>query len=94
MARFGLIACGEFDMSRARRLQRTLQTLHLIGRQMTYRFAVDFDPEADVWYVRDSTLPGLRTEAPSIDALVGKLRVMVPDLLAASKGWPHRTRML
>jgi hypothetical protein len=50
---------------------------------MTYSVIVDFDPEASVWYVCDSTLPGLRTEAASIDALVGKLRIMVPDLLAA-----------
>ena len=48
-----------------------------------YRFTVDFDTEASVWYVCDSTLPGLRTEAESLDALVGKLRIMVPDLLAA-----------
>ena len=48
-----------------------------------YRFAVDFDTEAGVWYVCDSTLPGLRTEAESFDALVDKLRIMVPDLLAA-----------
>ena len=50
---------------------------------MTYRFTVDFDAEAGVWYICDSTLPGLRTEAESLDALVGKLRDMVPDLLAA-----------
>ncbi|MGQ0484414.1 MAG: DUF1902 domain-containing protein [Hyphomicrobiales bacterium] len=48
-----------------------------------YRITVDFDAEAGVWYVCDSTLPGLRTEAESLDALVGKLRDLVPDLLAA-----------
>lgn len=48
-----------------------------------YRFTVDFDAEADVWYVVESTLPGLRTEADSLDALVKKLRAIVPDLLAA-----------
>jgi len=50
---------------------------------MAYRFTVDFDSEANVWYVCDSTLPGLHTEAASLDALVDKLREMVPDLLAA-----------
>lgn len=50
---------------------------------MTYRFTVDFDGEAGVWYVCDSTLPGLRTEANSLDTLINKLRIMVPDLLAA-----------
>ena len=53
---------------------------------MAYQFTVDFDADAGVWYVRDSTLPGLRTEADTLDALVGKLKVMVPDLLAAIDG--------
>ena len=50
---------------------------------MAYRFTVDFDTDANVCYVRDSTLPGLATEAQSLDTLVAKLQVMVPDLLAA-----------
>ena len=50
---------------------------------VTYRFVVDFDSDAGVWYVRDSNLPGLRTEARSLDDLVRNLRVMVPDLLDA-----------
>jgi hypothetical protein len=50
---------------------------------MAYRFTVDFDAEAGVWYVRESTLPGLRTEAETLDSLASKLRVMVPELLAA-----------
>ncbi len=50
---------------------------------MAHRFMVDFDEDAQVWFVRDSSLPGLRTEALSLDALVAKLKVMVPDLLAA-----------
>ena len=50
---------------------------------MKYQFTVDFDSEAEVWFVRETTLPGLRTEASSLDNLVAKLRIMVPDLLAA-----------
>ena len=50
---------------------------------MRYRFTVDFDAEAGVWHVCESTLPGLSTEAETLDALVEKLRIMVPDLLAA-----------
>lgn len=50
---------------------------------VTYRFIVDFDAEAGVWYVCDSNLPGLQTEAESLDILIQKLRVMVPDLLDA-----------
>lgn len=49
----------------------------------TYRFEVAFDPEGGVWYVTDSNLPGLVTEAPTLDDLVAKLKIMVPDLLEA-----------
>jgi Domain of unknown function (DUF1902) len=53
---------------------------------MKYQFTVDFDQEADVWFVRETTLPGLRTEADTLDELVAKLRTVVPDLLAAIRG--------
>lgn len=53
---------------------------------MKYQFTVDFDSEAEVWFVRETTLPGLRTEANTLDDLVAKLRTMVPDLLAAIRG--------
>ena len=53
---------------------------------MKYQFTVDFDSEAEVWFVRETTLPGLRTEANTLDDLVAKLRIMVPDLLAAIRG--------
>ncbi|KMO17931.1 DUF1902 domain-containing protein [Methylobacterium platani] len=35
------------------------------------------DPEADVWYVEESDVPGLRAEAPTVDA---RLPVIVADL--------------
>jgi hypothetical protein len=40
-----------------------------------------FDKDAGVWFVRDSNVPGLATEAPSLDGLVEKLSVMIPELL-------------
>lgn len=43
-----------------------------------------FDREASVWYVSDSDIPGLATEAESFDALRAKLHVMVPELLEAN----------
>ncbi len=49
----------------------------------SYRFEVDYDTDAGVWYVADSTLPGLVTEAATLDDLVAKLKVVVPDLLEA-----------
>ena len=39
------------------------------------------DNEAKVWYVADTDVPGLATEAPSIDALAEKLKVMIPEML-------------
>lgn len=49
----------------------------------SYRFVIDYDAEAGVWYVCESNLPGLRTEAASLDRLVENLKVLVPDLLDA-----------
>jgi hypothetical protein len=43
--------------------------------------AVEWDEEAQVWYVADSDVPGLATEAPSMDQMIAKLKVMVPELL-------------
>lgn len=43
-----------------------------------------WDSEAEVWYVAETDVPGLATEAPSIDALAAKLRVMVPEMLEAN----------
>lgn len=42
---------------------------------------VEWDSEARVWYVAESTVPGLATEADTLEALVEKVRAMVPDLL-------------
>ena len=32
-----------------------------------------YDDDANVWYVEESNVPGLRTDAPSIEALRAKL---------------------
>ncbi len=39
------------------------------------------DPEARVWYVESSDLPGLNLEADTLDALIEKLPGAVLDLL-------------
>jgi hypothetical protein len=41
----------------------------------------DWDQEAEVWVATTSDLPGLVTEAPSIEALRRKLPGMILDLL-------------
>jgi len=51
----------------------------MMARQFTV--TAKWDEEAKVWYVADSDVPGLATEAPSVDALLEKLKVMVPEML-------------
>jgi Domain of unknown function (DUF1902) len=43
-----------------------------------------YDEEANVWYVEESNVPGLRTEAASIEALRDKLPGLVEDLVEAN----------
>lgn len=40
-----------------------------------------WDDEAKVWFVADTDVPGLVTEAESLDALASKLQVMIPEML-------------
>jgi hypothetical protein len=49
--------------------------------KQSYRIEVDFDQDAGVWYVLDSNLPGLMTEAATLDEMVARLKMIVPDLL-------------
>jgi len=44
----------------------------------------EWDAEALVWVVAASDVPGLATEAPTVEALVAKLEAMIPELLAAN----------
>lgn len=39
-----------------------------------------YDPEARVWFVEDSDVPGLRAEGASLEALVDKLPAIIVDL--------------
>jgi predicted RNase H-like HicB family nuclease len=43
-----------------------------------------WDPEASVWVAESDDVPGLATEAETVEQLVAKLRVMVPELLEAN----------
>src|SRR5215203_7016213 len=40
-----------------------------------------YDDDANVWYVEESNVPGLRTEAPTIEALRAKLPGLIEDLV-------------
>jgi len=54
----------------------------------TYHVQADWDPEAGVWVATSEDVPGLATEADTIEALMQKLRVIVPELLEANQVLP------
>ena len=43
----------------------------------------EWDPEASVWVATSEDVPGLVTEAESMERLREKVRVMIPELLDA-----------
>lgn len=43
-----------------------------------------WDDEARVWVATSDDVPGLATEADTVDALVKKLQTMIPELLDAN----------
>ncbi|HET8700532.1 MAG TPA: DUF1902 domain-containing protein [Nitrococcus sp.] len=48
------------------------------------RIKAVWDPEAEVWVAESEDVPGLVTEADTIEALTDKLRVLIPELLEAN----------
>jgi predicted RNase H-like HicB family nuclease len=50
----------------------------------TYRAHAEWDPEASVWVAASDDVPGLTTEAQTIESLTTKLRTMIPELLKAN----------
>lgn len=50
-----------------------------------YHVHADWDPEAGVWVATSDDVPGLATEAPTVEALAEKLRLMIPELLEANQ---------
>lgn len=47
----------------------------------TYRASAGWDGEAGVWVATSEEVPGLATEAPTLEALTEKLRILIPELL-------------
>jgi len=43
-----------------------------------------WDPDASVWVATSDDVPGLVTEADTLETLAERLRVMIPDILAAN----------
>jgi len=51
-------------------------------RRAAIKVRADWDDEAKVWVAEGVNLPGLVTEADTVELLLDKLRVMIPELLA------------
>ena len=47
-----------------------------------------WDSEAKVWVAESEDVPGLVTEAESAEALLAKLRVLIPELLEVNECLP------
>jgi hypothetical protein len=54
-----------------------------MGKRRTgIKIRAEWDDEAKVWVAEGVNLPGLVTEADTVEHLLSKLRVMVPELLS------------
>lgn len=53
-------------------------------KRTAVRVRAKWDEDAQVWVAESANLPGLVTEAETVDLLFAKLRVMVPELLSYS----------
>lgn len=53
-------------------------------RKAAVRVRAEWDEEAQVWVAESANLPGLVTESETVELLLEKLRVMVPELLSYS----------
>ncbi|MFN6564676.1 MAG: DUF1902 domain-containing protein [Nostoc sp. ChiSLP01] len=49
--------------------------------QISFKVQAFWDKDAEVWVATSSDVPGLATEASSIEILTQKLRVMIPELI-------------
>jgi len=52
----------------------------------TYEVDARWDPEAGVWVAESDDIPGLVAEAESMNALVEKVRGLVPELFELNGG--------
>jgi len=52
----------------------------------TYEVEARWDSEAEVWVAESEDIPGLVAEAESMNALVEKVRILVPELFELNGG--------
>jgi predicted RNase H-like HicB family nuclease len=48
---------------------------------MPYHARAEWDDEAEVWVASSEDVPGLATGAETLEALLAKLKVVIPELL-------------
>ena len=48
----------------------------------------EWDDEASVWVATSEDVPGLATEGETVEALIQKLKVLIPELLEANGSPP------
>ena len=65
-------------------------------RSATAEFVVKalWDAEAGVWVATSDNIPGLVTESKTFEALLKKLRTLVPELLELNNAMPRSGRAL
>ncbi len=57
--------------------------------RISCRVAAFWDEEAEVWTASSEDVPGLATEADTLDALTQKLRILIPELLQLNQVIPQ-----
>jgi predicted RNase H-like HicB family nuclease len=50
--------------------------------EMTIQVRANWDEDAKVWVAESDDVPGLVTEAPTVDQLIEKLKGLIPELMA------------
>jgi predicted RNase H-like HicB family nuclease len=60
-----------------------------ITMQKIYFVRAEWDDEAKVWVATSDDVPGLATEADTMESLSAKLEIMIPELLAEN-GYPDK----
>ncbi|MGK7954068.1 MAG: DUF1902 domain-containing protein [Crocosphaera sp.] len=57
--------------------------------QISCKISALWDADAEVWVAISEDVPGLATEADTLEALTQKLRIIVPELLQLNRVIPY-----
>ena len=55
--------------------------------QITFKVKAFWDSDAEVWVATSDDVPGLVTEASTIEVLTQKLREIIPELIMYNSFW-------